>query len=170
MGSQSKEATLREVLAEVTLLDVGDIFKLVASALGCLGLALIFSLLIGLAVEFFNPTGNSGLAIPEWVVWLLVLWMFIGGYTSEKSYHEHSFAWYFPKLGWLRSIPLTLYIFVAVHLFQEIERDAGWDVKGLQLVLALLWIAPFIFAILALEIGHKKLMEKRAASNTSKTG
>lgn len=164
MQKLNKEATLREVLSEVTLLDVADVLKVQFAALGCLGIALVIGISFSLGVEFFAPSGNSSWSIPEWAFWLLFLWVFIALYTSDKSYHEHRFAWYFPKLGWLGSIPLALYIFAAIQLFRNIDREAEWGIKGIQLLIAYLWLFPFLLFALVLEVGHKKLMEKRAAA------
>lgn len=167
MRNLDKEATLREVLSEVTLLDVAQTMKVLFTVLGCLGIALIIGIAFSLGFEFFSPTENSGWSIPEWLVWLFLLWAFIASYTSDKSYHEHRFQWYFPKLGWLGSIPLTLYIFAAIQLFRNVDREAEWGIKGIQILIAYLWLVPFFVSVLVLEVGHKKLMEKRAATTSS---
>lgn len=104
---------------------------------------------------------NDGFGIPDWLIWLFVLWAFVGSYTADKSFHEHRFAWYFPKAGFLWSIPLACYFMVGIQIFRGIGPDAdAWERAG-RFVLAAAWWFPFFLAVSLLEIGHNRLMEKR---------
>jgi hypothetical protein len=165
---RSKEATLREVLAEVSVLDVGAAFKNVMVQLGCVGIFIIISVVVGQGVDLVSSSESSDWGIPNWAIWLAIIWVFTAAYTSDYSYHDHRFAWYFPKLGWLGSIPLALYIFAAVQLFRAIDPRADWVVRTIQLLLAWLWLVPFYLSVAVLEIGHNRLMDKRTAAKAER--
>ncbi|RKF20774.1 hypothetical protein D6851_11720 [Altericroceibacterium spongiae] len=99
--------------------------------------------------------------VPDRPIWLFMIWVFVGSHTADKSFHEHRFAWYFPKAGFLWLIPLACYFMIGIQIFRGISSDAGaWEGAG-RLVLAAAWWFPFFLAISLLEIGHNRLMEKR---------
>lgn len=95
----SKEATLSEVLAEVSILDVGAILKRSLAGLGCL--AIFFLVVAGLdagttyALPDFHPP-SWGI----WLFWLAIGWGWLASVTEGKSYHHWEYGWYFPKLRW----------------------------------------------------------------------
>jgi hypothetical protein len=156
-----REARLREVLAEVNVLDLWDATKAIFTQWGCLAIFFIVAAIMGQIPAFLTGT-SDGFGIPDWLIWLFVIWAFVGGYTADKSYHEHRFAWYFPKAGFLWSIPLACYFMVGIQIFRGIGPDAdAWERTG-RFVLAAAWWFPFFLAVSLLEIGHNRLMEKRA--------
>lgn len=157
----NREARLREVLAEVNLLDLWAATKSIFTQWGCLAIFLVVAAIIGQVSAALTGT-SDGLGIPDWLIWLLVLWMLVGSYTENKSYHEHRFVWYFPKAGFLWSIPLACYLMAGIQIFRGIDPDAdAWE-QGGQLALAAAWWFPFFLTVSLLEIGHNRLMEKRA--------
>ena len=92
----SKEAALKEVLAEVSLADVGAMLAGWLKAVGCLGVFFGMCFLVEVA------TDTAGLKLFDWDVptwfWLLAApWAIVHAATAETSYHVIS--WYFPKLG-----------------------------------------------------------------------
>ena len=155
-----REARLREVLAEVTMLDLWAATKAIFTQWGCLAIFFIVAVLMGQIPAFLTGT-SEGFGIPDWLIWLFVIWVFVGGYTADKSFHEHRFAWYFPKAGFLWSIPLACYFMIGIQIFRGIGLDAdAWERAG-RFALAAAWWFPFFLAISLLEIGHNRLMEKR---------
>ena len=165
MSDQSKEATLREVLSEVSLADLGDLLKSLSFSIGCIGLfvAVGFAFVTGASFAGFETNWN----IPDWVIWLLGLWIFFGAYTENQSYHEHIFRIYMPKLGWVFSIPIALWFFIGVQLFLEIDYKSSFSSRIFTSGIWLVWFIPTTVSFSALEIGHRNLMEKRRISNGS---
>ena len=156
----NREARLREVLAEVNVLDLWSATKSILSYWGCLAIFLIvvttLSSLAGDAIGI-----KYEFDIPDWVVWLFFIWAFITIYTSEKSFHEHKFSWYFPRIGWLWSIPVAGYLLVGIQIYRIAAPDAEFLVKATYLALLVAWWFPSFLGISILEIGHSRLMEKR---------
>jgi hypothetical protein len=161
---KDKEATVREVLAEVNLLDVGAAIKSILVQLGCTGIFILASVFIGQGINLFAGSEDAGWGIPDWVYWVFLIWVMVSIYTSEYSYHDHRFAWYFPKLGWFWSLPFAFYIFATIQLFRAIDTNASWEIRLLQVLLLWLWMIPFFLFIAILEIGHNRVIEKRNAS------
>jgi len=69
----SKEATLREVLAEVSVLDVGRILKRAFAWLGCFAIIILIGMIADSGASYAMPNFH----LPSWVIWLfwlVVLW------------------------------------------------------------------------------------------------
>jgi hypothetical protein len=159
----SKEATLSEVLAEVSILDVGLILKQALTGMGCFGIFI----LIGIGLEAGVNHAVPGFHVPSWLAWLfwlVVAWALLDDFTGDKSYHHWEFGWYFPKLRWWASLLFAAYVLGGFKLFliaysmnESAERTAiaagSW-----------LYLMPLFFALSVFEIGHKKLMAKRAGA------
>ena len=155
-----REASLREVLAEVNMLDLWEATKAIFAQWGCLAIFFILAATMGQIPTLLTGT-NDGFGIPDWLIWLVVIWVFVGSYTADKSFHDHRFAWYFPKTGFLWSIPLACYFMVGIQIFRGIGPDANaWERAG-RFALAATWWFPFFLAVSLLEIGHNRVMEKR---------
>jgi hypothetical protein len=155
------EATLREVLAEVSLLEVGALIKSSLVTMGCMGVLVAIVLLIDTGTGSSDWISSWG--IPGWAWWLFFIWLALGAYTYEKSYHEHRFAWYFPRTGYLGSIPIAIYLLLGIELFRAIDPKADLDVRAAQVGLWMLWLLVFALGLGVLEVGYNRLMEKRAA-------
>ena len=142
------------------MLDLWAATKAIFTQWGCLALFSTMAAIAGQIPAFLTST-SDGFGIPDWLIWLFVIWALVGGYTADQSYHEHRFAWYFPKAGFLWSIPLACYLMVGIQIFRSISPDAdGWERTG-RFALTAAWWSPFFLAISLLEIGHNRLMEKR---------
>lgn len=157
-----KEASLREVLAEVSLLDVGRLLKSAFLVLGCLGI--FYALFFGVGAVASAATGYTmnDLGIPSWVIWLLLAWAYVFGATNDRSFHEWNASWYFPKLGWFSSLLLAAYLVGFVYLSIPVfEMEQGLDRLLAAMLLWLAYAGPFLVFLSAINIGHQKLMEKR---------
>ncbi len=122
----SKEATLKEVLAEVSLADVGGMLKTWLSTLGCLGIGMAFVLLFTAATQGVGLPDDWG--IPGWLVWLVLAWLFVHEATSVRSYHKLDMSWYFPKLGWFGSLLLAAYVVGFIELLfwvNSLDKGVG---------------------------------------------
>ena len=155
----SKEATLKEVLAEVSLADVGGMLKGWLKTVGCLGIFFGFAFLVGPATE------AAGLKLPDWGIpswlWLLIVpWGVVYAATAETSYHEIS--WYFPKQGWFGSLLLAAYAVGFIYLVIQVYNMEKGD--GAFLAFLAVWFGytgPFTAFTAVTTFGHAKLMEKR---------
>jgi hypothetical protein len=157
-----KEANLKEVLAEVSLVDVGRSIK---SGLALMGCYLLFLLVVAAVAAFGHNSGyDVSLGVPSWVIWLGLAWMYVYSATSSTSYHAFNGGWYFPKLGWFSSLVFASYLVGFVYLNRWV-----WDMElGVErgAAAALVWViypAPFLLFLAVIRIGHDKLMEKRSA-------
>lgn len=163
-----KEATLREVLGEVSLLDVGRLLKNTFVTLGCLGI--FYAIIFGVGAVASNATGfkMSDLGIPGWVIWVLVAWAYVFGATSDRSFHEWNASWYFPKLGWFSSLLLAAYIVGFIYLNIPIfNMELGAERALAAVTFWLGYAGPFLLFFSAINIGHSKLMEKRAEATAN---
>lgn len=157
-----KEATLREVLGEVSLLDVGRLLKQTLISLGCLGIFYAVIFLTGSVVSNVTGFSFSDLGIPGWVIWLLLTWFYVGIITSERSFHEINVSWYFPRLGWISSFLFAAYIIGFVQLLIAVSAmETGSERLIAFLLVWLGYLTPFVLFLSAINIGHGKLMEKR---------
>ena len=161
----SKEAALKDVLAEVSLTDVGAMLKGWLRTMGCLGI--FFA--VGFLIDFASDA--AGVKLPDWgipswvwwwVWWLLIAWMVAYEATSHRSYHSFDTSWYFPKLGWFGSLLLAAYAVGLVYLVIWVF-DMGKGTEGALAYVAvwLGYVSPFTAFIAVTSHGHAKLMEKR---------
>ena len=88
--------------------------------------------------------------------------MFVGIYTSEKSYHEHKLALYVPKAGWLGSLPIAAYAMIGFVLYHSGGSDTDTVTRIVRAFLWIAWAFPPFLALSLLEVGYNRLMEKRA--------
>jgi hypothetical protein len=165
----SKEATLSEVLAEVSILDIGVILKQALTMIGCLGILI----LIGVGVEMGANLAMPSFQVPAlawWLFWFVVVWGWLHEMTGNKTYHRLEFSWYFPKLRWWSSLLLTAYVFGAIKLnVIAYNLDVGTTRTAVAIGIWL-YLMPFIFTMTVLETGHRKLMEKRQAAASAAEG
>lgn len=159
---KEKEATLKEVLAEVSLLDLGRMIKEVLLSIGCL--AVFWGIIFFASAAITGTTGLrfSHLGIPDWVFWLAFAWMMVASATTERSFYEVKISWFFPRLNWFTSFLLAGYI---VGFFQLMTWVNSLE-KGLEsgLAFAAVWfgyLTPFLLFLSAINVGYSKLMEKR---------
>jgi hypothetical protein len=153
------EATLGEVLAEVSLADLSPMLKRGLAAMGCWA---VFYLVIFL---FTTVTDSAGVGfdsfgVPDWIVWLLFAWMMTHAATSHRSFHELS--WYFPKLNWLGSLLLAGYLLGFFYLAMAVSH---MEVGAARLLAAFAvfvgYMTPFAAFLAVTHAGYDKLMEKR---------
>ena len=161
-----KEATLREVLGEVHLRDAGLLLKENLLVLGVLGI--FFAIFLGLGTLASSATGLtiSDLGIPDWVLWVLAVWFCVFVTSSDRSFHEWKRSWYFPRLGWFSSLLLAAYIVGFIQLaayYFKMERGAESSLTGLAIWLG--YVLPFQLFFSTINIGHARLMEKRAEAS-----
>ena len=160
----SNEATLGEVLSEVTLADVGRKLKKGAGLLGCYAVFLIVILAI---TSVGKSTGYDldQLGIPSWIIWLLLAWVYVYGATSERSFHTIDTSWYFPKLKWFGSLVLAAYLVgfaYGVHWVSNMDEGVERGIWAM-----LVWVgytSPFILFLSIISVGHDNLMKKRRAA------
>lgn len=160
----SKEATLKEVLAEVSLIDVGRILKGGLATMGCL---LVFFAVIG-AISTATESAGYGLddlGVPYWPIWLIFAWAMVHSGTSSTSYHQWIMSWYFPKLGWFSSLLLAAYLLGFVYLVIEVlDLDLGLERTVAAILVWMVYPSPFILFLAVIEAGYAKLMERRLAA------
>jgi hypothetical protein len=160
MRRVNKEATLREVLAEVNLVDLGAMFKSGFIMLGCYG---VFFAIILIAGEL-TAVGNGEkqwFGIPEWAFNVFIVWLFLAAYTSDNSYHEHKFAIYLPRAGFLWSIPIAAYLVFGYRALPTFDPASDLADRIFNSILWLAFWTPIALGLGVLEIGHRKLIEKR---------
>lgn len=164
-----KEATLREVLGEVSLLDVGRAIKSGLAAVGCL---LVFLIAVGAATSFGESAGyDMSFGIPDWMIWLGVAWLFAYSATSLTSYHTINASWYFPKLGWLGSLLLAAYVVGFGYLNSWVwKMEMGFERALMGVLVWVGYTTPFLLFLSVIGIGHAKLMEKRGAQKKEGRG
>jgi len=159
-----KEATLREVLAEVSLVDLGGMLKRGFATIGCWTLMFAIIFLITTISEGAGY-GWDTLGIPDWILWVLIAWLWVHIATSQRSSHEWNVSWYFPKLNWFGSLFLSAYLVGFVYLFLwVIDLEVGLERFGAFLALWFGYTAPFVLLLSATNAGYEKLMEKRRAA------
>lgn len=160
MKRVSKEATLREVLAEVSLVDLASMLKSGFLMLGCYGLFFIGILFFGQIATNGSENG-SWLGIPDWGFYLFTAWIFISGYTADSSYHEHRFNVYFPRAGYVWSIPIAAYLVFGFSALPEYDAASGPSERLLNFFWWIAFWIPIALTFGVLETGHRKLIEKR---------
>lgn len=154
-----KEATLGEVLAEVSVADLGSMLKGGLTTMGCWA---VFYLVIFLFTTVTDSAdiGFESFGVPDWIVWLLFAWMMTHAATSHRSFHQLS--WYFPKLNWLGSLLLAGYLLGFVYLAMAVSH---MEVGAARLLAAFAvfvgYLAPFAAFLAVTHAGYDKLMEKR---------
>jgi hypothetical protein len=157
----SMEASLAEVLAEVTMLDAGRVLKQTFTVYGCLGIFVLMSIGIERGASYAMPT----LRVPSWLLWLAITWGWVAIATESKSYHRWEFKLYFPTLRWWASFLLAAYIVGAFNLYQVVVAATGHNWAGL--LVFYLYALPLLLFIEVINIGHSKLMEKRESETGS---
>jgi hypothetical protein len=160
MKRVNKEATLREVLAEVNLMDLGALLKSGFIMLGCYGL-LVGVILIAGALTAGGSDGKPWFGLPDWAVYIFAVWILLGGYTADQSYHEHKFAIYFPRAGFLWSIPIAIYLVFGFRALPSFDPASDWAERVFNWLLWMAYWTPIALCLGVLEIGHRKLIEKR---------
>lgn len=149
----SKEATVHEVLAEVTMLDLGQTVKHLLSGIGCF---LVFVLALTLSGPVTGNWFGIRKILPAWSSWIILVlmtWGWIAAVTEHKSYHE--LRWYFPRLKGWASLLLSIYVVGLGALY-----TTTWNSTAKGLIYAV-YIFPFVTFLSVIEIGHAKLIAKR---------
>lgn len=164
-----KEATLREVLSEVTLLDIGQLLKNTFVTLGCLGAFFVVIILVGSVAGTATGFHFSDLAIPAWAIWLVITWFYLWASTHDFSYHEFKASWYFPKLGWLGSLVVAAYLVGFVRISVAIfDMPLGVERGAAAIFAYLVYAGPFFLFFSAINIGHRKLLDKRTKASEAR--
>lgn len=159
----SKEATLREVLAEISIVDLLRMLKKDLARIGCWGLFMVVIALVSAVVTGTKADVESW-GIPGWVVWIFLGWGYAYAMTESHSYHTLEISWYFPKLGWFWSLVFAAYAVGFVELvFWVGSMEVGWDRTVAAIAVWLGYTFAMIFFLSAINAGHAKLMEKRAS-------
>lgn len=160
MRKVNKEATLRDVLAEVSLVDLGALMKTAFSTLGCVAVLFVPIIFLG---EFAKSetNGKPWFGLPDWVSYLFIAWVFIGSYTADKSYYEHHFAFYLPKAGFLWSIPIAAYLVLGFNALPSYQPDLALSQRLMNGAIYMAWWMPIVISFAIFEVGHGKLIEKR---------
>lgn len=155
----SKEATVQEVLAEVSLADVALMLKNWLKLVGCFGIFMLVVFVIDAATDA-KGWKIPDLGIPTWLWWSPFAWMIVHGATSERSYHE--WGWYFPRLSWFWSLLLTAYLIGVVYLVIWVfSLPKGGGAFLAYLAFWFGYCSPFLGFLAVIEHGYAKLMEKR---------
>lgn len=165
---QDNEASLREVLAEVSVLDLWAATKTIFSQWGCFAIFLIIATVLDNATSIVTGSIDS-LGIPDWGYWLFLIWVCLAFCTQYTSYHDYRFTWYFPKAGWIRSLPLAAYLLIGVQIFRGDNTGADFWAKAAHTAVLAAWWFPFFLGIMVLQIGHGRVMEKRSADRPKAT-
>ncbi len=104
MTDIDREATLREVLGQVSLLDLGATIRSMFATLGCLGAFFLLIALLGKGLSFWTGM-NDGLGIPDWAYWLFLIWMFLAIAPETRVIMRSSSLGIFPRLVGLAPYP-----------------------------------------------------------------
>ena len=153
VASISKEAGFKEVLNEVSILDLAQILKQTFASIGCFGFFVALSALFGWPDgDWLGIEKNIPMSV-YWVFWVVIVWAWLATVTDHKSYHE--IHWYFPRLRWWASLLLAAYLVGYGGIYY-----ASWR-SGMKLLVSLAYTSPFMVFMMLLEVGHAKLMEKR---------
>lgn len=162
-----KEATLGEVLSEVSLADVGRMSKSGLATMGCWAVFMVIVLVI-VSVTDSAGIGFDKVGVPDWVVWLIIGWFYVYTATSQRSFHELKMSGYFPKLGWFSSLLLTGYAVGFGYLINAVfQMPVGVERGAAFFAVSCGYTAPLIAFISVINAGYVKLMDKRRASLTS---
>jgi hypothetical protein len=164
MATVTKEAALSEVLAEVSMLDLGKVVKRTLSSLGCLALFLLISAVLGSGVEGGVHYAMPELHVPSWLIWLAIAWFWIGMLTADKSYHDWEMSWYFPKLRWRASLLLAAYLVGGFEIYVAVLGMNQSAARVLAAAASYFYLLPLWVSISVINVGHAKLMEKRQAA------
>lgn len=158
-----EDARLGEVLAEVSVADIGRMLKTGGASFGCLAVYLLVIVAI-ISVADATGYGSEAWGIPDWVFWLLIVWLFVYAVTSQTSYHVWKMSWYFPKLNWLSSLLLAAYFVGFGYLLRWANAiDVGLERTVAFFLVYFGYMSPFLLFVSAISLGHSKLMEKRRA-------
>jgi hypothetical protein len=95
---------------------------------------------------------------PIWGIPLLiiVLWIFLHGATSERSFHQEQ--WYFPKTNAFTSLILSAYVVISLWALFFLEKGLGWIVLSYMLY----GVPAFVYYVL--NCGYYLVMMKRYPS------
>ena len=159
------EATLREVMDEVTLIDLGRYFKIIGINFGCLG----FFFGIVSVVNVGADAVNIGWDVPNFV------WVFFGSllvlltYTTDRSFRQWNMYFWFPKLSWGTAFVVPTVVAAIYQLFVVAsDLPAGLPRNGAVAVVYLFCLFPVLMFWDLSNLGHMRLMKKRIAAEKHK--
>lgn len=154
-------------MREVSLADLGSQLKSTFITLGCLGV-------VGLIFGFVGTTVTASGVLPDVhipnVVWIAALiGMYVWIATSERSYHEWAFSFWFPRLGFMGWLTVTAYLTAIVQSF----RYSAIFPVGIQrgVAVATIWIVLVVPGVLFLSLcqaGYERLIAKREDAMAAK--
>jgi hypothetical protein len=154
----SKEATLAEVMAEVSLADAGRVLKSTLAGVGSLVLLIAIIGIVSAVAHPFVPD----FTVPG-VVWrAIVVFVVVSVFTADKSWHGWTIGFYFPKLRFFGWLMLTAYITATIEALRA-TADLKPDFLGMGAYILLVWLPVMLFHSVT-ELGHGRLMAKRMAT------
>jgi hypothetical protein len=158
----NKEATFREVFAEVDVVDVGSVLKgALGSAIGWL-IFLFISATASMGWSLFGPEFH----VPD-IVWItLVIFFAVMSLTSSTSHHEWTVEFFFPKMGPAGWLLVTGYITalleafrITYHMHEAVERFLA------TAMVYMIMMMPAVLFIGLLELGYHRLIQRREQSH-----
>lgn len=162
MKEISKEATLKEVLAHVSVLDVWTAIKSAAFAVGCLGV------LAGIGFVFawgWKVASAPTFTLPAiaWISFIVAgyMWFILG----ERSWREFSINFYYPKASFWNWLLSSGWVIATIEVFRLSFRF------GPPIGPVLFWfgyvfmVAPAFLFFSLINLGHQRLMEARLAED-----
>jgi len=155
-----REAGWREVLEQVSVVDVGSQTK--SLLIGAIVWGVFFALIV--AIEAGLSAADLGFHVPTTAWIALFVFIFVMGVTMDRSYHEWTFRFFFPKLGLIGWLVATAYLTLIIESLRLVKDLAGLFERGVAFfAVYLVLMAPGVLLLGLLELGHNRLMDKRAA-------
>lgn len=156
----NKEATLTEVMQEVSLADLGRHLKTTALSLGCLAVVGVVFSVVGATATASGFVPDLNIPTAVWIALLVGLYVHLA--TSERSYHEWSGWFWFPRLrlfGWLT---VTAYVTAVIEVFRHIDIfPVGIERLIAGSVIVVVLVLPGLLFLILCQAGHERLIEKR---------
>lgn len=159
------EATLREVMDEVTLTDLGRYFKTIGVNLGCLGFFVVITSVVNVGADAVNIRWD----VPD-LVWVavgtLLALLFL---TEGSSFRQWNMYFWFPKLSWGTAFVVPTVVAAIYQLFVVAnDLPAGWPKNVAAALVYLFCLFPVLMFLDLSNLGHRRLMEKRIAAEKHK--
>jgi hypothetical protein len=148
-----KEATLREVLSEISLAQLFAVLKFLFLSTGFLYQAILIA--ISLLISHFITPAISGANVYS-RAFIVCVFVWIISSVVFRSYHSFRFEFYFPKLNWLGAFFLSAYLlgFWELTLWKP-------EFIALGFIAIWLWVYAMVIFLVVINIGHIRLMERR---------
>lgn len=164
-----KEATLTEVMREVSLADLGSQLKTISLSLGCFAIIGVVFSLVGATAKTSGVLQN--LHVPT-VVWIaIVVGLYVSMATSERSYHEWSGWFWFPRLRFVGWFAVTAYLTAIIEGFRHVDIfPVGVERGAAVFAVIVVLVVPGLLFLILCQAGHERLIEKREDALRAKLG